>query len=123
MQMTQYEQEMLEGAHGEAKKFAMTVLSKLGKVYGADRFVEVASAQIMAHYGSLHDAGLELAERFVSMGGTFCIPTTEDRFGFISAMARVGHRRRILQEAKTSGSGHYQARGPACLDLHSLLCG
>jgi predicted aconitase len=78
LRLTHHEQEMLEGRHGEAKKFAMTVLAELGTIYGADGFVEVVSAHIMAHYGSLHDAGLELAERFVAMGGKFCIPTTED---------------------------------------------
>ncbi|MDR1573802.1 MAG: aconitase X catalytic domain-containing protein [Clostridiales Family XIII bacterium] len=78
MEFTQYEKEMLAGDHGEAKKFAMTVLSKLGTIYGADNMVEVVSAQIMAHYGSLHDAGLELMEKFVAMGGEYCIPTTED---------------------------------------------
>lgn len=78
MELTKDEQEMLEGKHGKAKEFAMSVLVKLGEIYGADRMVDVVSAQIMAHYGSLHDAGLELSERFVEMGGRFCIPTTED---------------------------------------------
>jgi len=84
MELTRYEQEMLDGRHGEAKKFAMTILTKLGNIYGADRFVEVVSAQIMAHYGSLHDAGLELAEKFVALGGKFCIPTTEDPLSICS---------------------------------------
>ncbi len=78
MELTKYEQEMLEGKYGEAKKFAMNVLVKLGNIFGADKMVEVVSAQIMAHYGSLHDAGLELVEKFVDMGGQFCIPATED---------------------------------------------
>lgn len=78
MELTAYEKQMLEGAHGPAPRFAMEVLVKLGQIYGADRMVEVASAQIMAHYGSLHDAGLELAEKFVALGGRFVIPTTED---------------------------------------------
>jgi len=78
MELTKYEQEMLEGKHRKAKKFAMNILVKLGRIYGADKMVEVVSAHIMAHYGSLHDAGLELAENFVEMGGVFCIPTTED---------------------------------------------
>ena len=78
MELTKYEQEMLKGKHGKAKKFAMNILVKLGRIYGANKMVEVVSAQIMAHYGSLHDAGLELAEKFVEMGGAFCIPTTED---------------------------------------------
>ncbi len=69
MQLTKYEKEMLEGAHGEAKKFAMEVLIRLGKIYGADRMVKIVSAHIMAHYGSLHDAGIELVEKFVNMGG------------------------------------------------------
>ncbi len=78
MEISGYEREMLEGRHGQAKKFAMEILYKLGRAYGADRFIQVASAHIMAHYGSLHDAGLELAEKFVTLGGKFCIPTTAD---------------------------------------------
>ncbi|MCB2190572.1 MAG: aconitase X catalytic domain-containing protein [Deltaproteobacteria bacterium] len=78
MQLTDYEKRMLEGGEGPAPRFAMEVLVKLGQIYGADRLVEVSSAQIMAHYGSLHDAGLELAEKFVALGGRFIIPTTED---------------------------------------------
>lgn len=78
MELTAYEKRMLQGDQGPAPKFAMEVLVKLGQIYGADSMVEVSSAQIMAHYGSLHDAGLELAEKFVAMGGRFVIPTTED---------------------------------------------
>ncbi|MCD6317771.1 aconitase X catalytic domain-containing protein, partial [Candidatus Aerophobetes bacterium] len=78
MRLTKYEQEMLEGDQGEAKKFAMEVLVRLGEIYGADRMIEIVSAQIMAHYGSLHDAGIELVEKFVKLGGKFCIPVTED---------------------------------------------
>ena len=78
MELTAHEKRMLNGDLGPAPRFAMEVLVKLGQIYGADCLVEVASAQIMAHYGSLHDAGLELAEKFVALGGRFLIPTTED---------------------------------------------
>ncbi len=78
MELTAHEKRMLAGDLGPAPRFAMEVLVKLGQIYGADCLVEVASAQIMAHYGSLHDAGLELAEKFVALGGRFLIPTTED---------------------------------------------
>lgn len=78
MQLTIYEKEMVKGIHGQAKKFAMEVLIKLGEIYEADRMVEIVSAHVMAHYGSLHDAGVELVEKFVNLGGKFCVPTTED---------------------------------------------
>jgi len=78
MNLTGLERDMLDGGQGEACKFAMTVLVRLGEVYRAERMVAVASAQIMAHYGSLHNAGLDLTEKFVTLGGKFRIPTTED---------------------------------------------
>ena len=54
MKLTAYEQEMLDGKHGEAKQLAMKIMLKVGEPLGAEEFVEVVSVQAMAHFGSLH---------------------------------------------------------------------
>ena len=49
MRLTPYEQEMLDGKHGEAKQFAMRTMMKIGEPLGAEEFVEVVSVQAMAN--------------------------------------------------------------------------
>ena len=69
---------MLDGAAGEAKQLAMDVLHKIGDAMGAERFVKIVSVQAMAHFGSLHIAGRDWLEKLAGMGGTCCVPTTQD---------------------------------------------
>lgn len=54
----------------------MKMLTRVGDVYGADRLVPIASAHVLAHYGSLHDAGITMMEKFASAGGVFAVPTS-----------------------------------------------
>ena len=78
IRLTQEEEAMLRGDKGEACKIAMGVLMRLATSFGAKEFVEVSSVQCMAHYGSLHDAGLEWLEKLASLGGKCCVPATQD---------------------------------------------
>ena len=78
LNLNQYEKEMLDGKHGEAKQLAMTIMIKAGEPLGAEELVEVASVQAMAHFGSLHIAGRDFLERLAGMGGQCCVPTTQD---------------------------------------------
>ncbi|MDR2007318.1 MAG: aconitase X catalytic domain-containing protein [Acidaminococcales bacterium] len=78
IKLTQAEEDMLRGKNGEACKVAMGVLLRLGNALGAQEFVRVSSVQCMAHYGSLHDAGLEWLEKLGDMGGRCCVPATQD---------------------------------------------
>lgn len=73
-----YERDILKGKKGEAPKIAMEVILKLAEAFGAKELVEISSVQAMAHYGSLHDAGLDLLEKFAGLGGKCCVPTTQD---------------------------------------------
>jgi predicted aconitase len=61
---------------GEALEFAMKLLVEVGDAFGADRLVPIKSAHVLAHYSSLHEAGIELLERLVRRGGRFAVPTT-----------------------------------------------
>ena len=78
LRLTAYEQEMLDGKHGEAKQLAMKIMVKIGEPLGAEEMVEVVSVQAMAHFGSLHIAGRDYLGKLACMGGKCCVPTTQD---------------------------------------------
>ena len=78
MHLDSVQEKMLRGELGEAKQFAMEIVSKVGDAVGADELVPVKSAHVLAHYSSLRDAGVEVLERFASSGGRFAVPTSVD---------------------------------------------
>jgi len=63
---------------GEARQLAMEIVSKVGDAVGADELVPIKSAHVLAHYSSLHDAGVDVLERFAESGGRFAVPTSVD---------------------------------------------
>jgi predicted aconitase len=73
-----YQEKMLRGEGGEAKQFAMEIVAKVGDAVGADALVPIKSAHVLAHYSSLHDAGVDVLERFAGSGGKFAVPTSVD---------------------------------------------
>ena len=78
MHLDSAQERMLRGELGEAKQFAMEIATKVGDSVGADQLVPIKSAHVLAHYSSLHDAGVEVLERFANSGGTFAVPTSVD---------------------------------------------
>jgi len=61
--LTTEEERMLSGEEGNATRKAMMILVALGKIYGADRLVEVSSVQVSGvSYKNLGDAGLEFLD-------------------------------------------------------------
>ena len=78
MHLDSAQEKMLRGEMGEAKQFAMEIVSRVGDAVGADRLIPIKSAHVLAHYSSLHDAGVEVLERFASSGGRFAVPTSVD---------------------------------------------
>lgn len=59
----------LDGREGKAARKAMEILLALARVFGAERFVPVSSAQISGvSYATLSDAGLEFLESFAEDG-------------------------------------------------------
>lgn len=78
MHLDAAQERLLAGAEGEAKQFAMEIVTKVGDAVGADVLVPIKSAHVLAHYSSLHDAGVEVLERFAAKGGKFNVPTTVD---------------------------------------------
>jgi len=69
---------MLRGEQGEAKKLAMEILTSVGDAMSADSLVPIKSGHVLAHFSSLHEAGIEMLERFAKAGGKFAVPTTVD---------------------------------------------
>ena len=77
MRLSPYEMEFLEGKHGEAGRLAMTILVKLGELYGAEELIPIAQAHIDGGlYAAVGEAGLAFAERLAALGGKVVVPTT-----------------------------------------------
>ena len=78
MHLDSDQEKVLGGEDGEAKQFAMEIATKVGDAVGADSLVPIKSAHVLAHYSSLHDAGIDVLERFANTGGKFSVPTSVD---------------------------------------------
>lgn len=78
MHLDSAQEKMLRGEEGEAKQLAMEIITKVGEAMAADSLVPIKSGHVLAHYSSLHEAGIEMLERFAGAGGTFAVPTTVD---------------------------------------------
>ncbi|MFO7555865.1 MAG: aconitase X, partial [Desulfobacterales bacterium] len=77
MVLTQEEKEMMDGAQGQPKRFAMRVLKKFGDATGAERMVPIASAHLVAcSYSSVGEAGIEIYTKLVDQGAKVVVPTT-----------------------------------------------
>ncbi len=72
------QEKLLRGEGGEAKQFAMEIAAKVGDAVGADSLVPIKSAHVLAHFSSLHEAGIEFMEKFADSGGKFAVPTSVD---------------------------------------------
>ena len=75
MHLTDYEQELLDGAHGEARQMAMKVLYDLGEYYCVDRFVEIVGCHddSTVYFG---EAQVAFAEHLAEIGAKFAVPTS-----------------------------------------------
>lgn len=78
MHLDSAQEKLLRGEGSEAKQFAMEIVTKVGDAVGADSLVPIKSAHVLAHYSSLHDAGVDVLERFAGSGGKFAVPTSVD---------------------------------------------
>ncbi len=78
MHLDSGQEKLLRGEGGEAKQLAMEIVTKVGDAVGAESLVPIKSAHVLAHYSSLHDAGIEVLERFARGGGRFGVSTTVD---------------------------------------------
>jgi hypothetical protein len=76
MFLTKEEDAMLKGEHGQAVRKSMEILLALGKIFGADRMLDVSSVQVAGvSYHNLGDAGLEFLHE-LSRDGKVRVLTT-----------------------------------------------
>lgn len=75
MQLDRFDQDCLAGRHGEAARFAMSLLLRVGEFTGADRFVDVSRCHLVGAYdGGVADR--RFLERLRSMDARVRVPTT-----------------------------------------------
>ena len=68
---------MLAGEMGEGIEKAMEIVVALGKIYGAEKLVNVGSVQVSGvSYKNLGDAGAEFIEEWARKGGKVSVRTT-----------------------------------------------
>jgi len=75
LRLSKKDKEMLSGRHGEAAKLAMSILTRMAKVYEASEMMEISQAHIDG-CALVCDSGLEFAEMLVSRGARVSVPTT-----------------------------------------------
>lgn len=77
MKLTDEEQAMLAGDMGRGVQKAIEIIVALGKIYGAEDLVPVASVQVAGvSYKNLGDAGLSFLREWAEQGAYVRVPTT-----------------------------------------------
>lgn len=82
MKLTDEEKRILDGSKGKPYAMAMEMLTALGEIYGAEKFVPVGSAHCAGLSLKSHGiAGAEWAEDMAKDGARVCVPTTMNVVG------------------------------------------
>jgi hypothetical protein len=77
MELTKEEEAMFVGEKGEGIQKAMEIVVALGKIYNAEKLVQVKSVQVSGvSYKNLGDAGIEFLEEWAKKGGKISVKTT-----------------------------------------------
>jgi hypothetical protein len=77
VKLTDEEQRMLEGEYGKAVAMTMSILTKLGQIYGAEEMLPISQVHIdCVSFHILGNAGVEFVERLVDSDAKVCVPTT-----------------------------------------------
>ena len=75
LSLTNLDRALLTGEHGPAPRMAMSILTRMAEVQGAEALLDITQAHIdSALY--LGDATLDYAERLAEMGAEVVVPTT-----------------------------------------------
>lgn len=73
--LTNRDQAMLTGKYGPAVQMAMSIVTRMANVYGAERLMDISAAHIDSTI-YIGEAGLEFAERLVELGARVAVPST-----------------------------------------------
>ena len=76
MHLTAEEQAVLDGAHGPALQLALEMQRKVGEFFGANRFVEINSAHLMAEIECMGEPALGWVERLADSGQRCAVQTS-----------------------------------------------
>jgi predicted aconitase len=100
--------EMLRGDYGPATKMAMSIVARMAEVAAATELLEITGAHIDSTV-YIGEAGLEFAERLVSLGAKVAVPTTLNVSGLDehhwrewavpSDWARQAHRQMVAYQS------------------------
>ena len=112
MYLTQEEENILDGDHGEVMERLFRLLVRLGTIYGADKMIPVGSVQVAGvSYKSIGDPGTEFLEDMANKAAkvkvlTFLNPAGMDlenweKIGFPKDFAH--HQLRIMKAFKAMG--------------------
>src|SRR4051794_2672774 len=78
MRLTDDERAILAGERGEAVRRALELQIKVGDFFGADDFVPIDSAHMMAEIESMGEPCLTWVEEMADLGGQTVVPTTSN---------------------------------------------
>ena len=81
MRLNAREQAMLDGAEGDARRWAIAHQVAVGRMFDAPDMVEVSQAHMMADPESLGEAGVAFLERLAGEGARVAIPMITDPRG------------------------------------------
>ena len=106
MQLTEEEQGMLAGEHGEAVREALAYQLEVGRFWGAERFVPITNAHMMGDIEVMGDAGLRYMEQACSRQTRCSVPiTTNARCMDFNHVEHLGqHAEEAVKERKIIGS-------------------
>lgn len=110
---------MREGALGEPLRWAIGQQIQVGELFGASRFVPVASAQVGAEIGTMGEAGLRIVESLVNGGGFVRVPT-------VTAACSVDFQRACaygVPQAQVDAESrlHAALRSMGCMDTSTCI--
>lgn len=128
MKLTDYEQSLLAGEGGPLRQWAMDHQIKVGRYLGAQDFVPVVQAHIMADTESLGPAGVEWLERWAKLPleqRKVKIPTITDPRGTDFAYAeRIKHQPWML-DLERRAIGAFEALGVlmtnTCINYQTIM--
>ena len=78
MILSDEEQAILAGGNGEAARHALASQIEVGRFFGAERFLPITNAHVMAEWGVMGEAGCAHVEQLLSAGGRVAVPTTRN---------------------------------------------
>jgi predicted aconitase len=73
--LSEKDQQMLDGKHGEAARLALSIILRMAKVLEASELMDITQAHIDG-CGLMSEASLDFAESMAKLGGKVSVPTT-----------------------------------------------